>query len=919
MLTITHLKKEYAIEKKTFCALNDLNLNFPKVQFAAVLGPSGCGKTTLLNCIGGLDSFTSGDIQIDGKSLLTMSEEEHNSYRNNYIGFVFQNYYLIPQLTVLENIKVALAVRDYSQKEIDRLCKEALKRVGLEDIANKKPNQISGGQAQRVAIARCLVTNPSIILADEPTGALDSENSLLVMNLLKELSKKCLVIVVTHNEELAHDYADRIIRLKDGSLISDEELIHTENKESSKRELKRSHLSFSMTSKLARRNLLSRKGKTILTGIANSFGMIGIGFFLAINLGFSTYSQNLSKASASTLPVVVTAYNRVSQTDKFNDKNASEEYPDAKEIYPAVDLNTEYSYSHNYFSPKYLSYLDQLKEEKIVRDYTLNYGHNYSFNLTTEYPTSLDGEHEGGIGKVQTTITSYNSYAYQASLPYNIFHVLYGDLEQYDLLAGSMPTEKTDLVLVVDKYNAISFDILQALGFYNSYDQEVEVQDKTLKTKVKPIQFTDIINREYKIFSNDEYFIDYDTIDVADANGITRNIFRYQEASLTQEFYQQHGTSLKIKGIIRSKRSSPLSILSPALCYMPSLQEELMPENEQSKVAQNIYKNLVFAKPDDYSSGVVLNNFVAEIQAVIDEYKNSKTSVLPTSQFNEVFERYFRYYPYVAKNYFYIGFNTFLNDCKRIGANLIDEKLLGLNLAKGTILQETIDEIQELGINGEFDKAYQKMISLIAYANAYATITSLVIFPVDLQTRPLLLAKLDEYNKNENKDESLALNEKEQVNYVAQDESTLLVQIGELISLISLILILFAIVSLTVSSSMTALLTSNNVLERKKEIGLLRSLGSRKRDVIKLFEIEAVVVGVISGVIGSLITFGLSFPVNAFINYYFSRYHVGTICDFTFYHGLILVGIGMLVGFIAALLPAVKASKQNPVDSLRSE
>ena len=921
MIEIKSLRKEYVSEKTSLCALSDLSLSFPKVQFVSVLGPSGCGKTTLLNCLGGLDSFTSGDILIDGKSLRLMNEQELNAYRNNHIGFVFQNYYLIPQLTLLDNIKIALAVRDYSQSEIDRRAKEALKKVGLEDCANKKPNQISGGQAQRVAIARCIVTEPSVILADEPTGALDSQNSIVVMDLLKELSKDHLVIVVTHNEELAKQYSNRIIRLKDGCLVSDE--LCGEDQESvtaKKKELKRSHLSLLMSTKLAAHNLFSRKAKTILTGIANSFGMIGIGFLLAINLGFRKYSINLSSASATSLPVVVTTYNRTSTTEKFSDKNASISYTDAKEIYPSVDLESQYSYSYNQFTPKYLSYLNSLKQQNLVRDYTMNYGNSYSYNLTTVFPKSIDEEHEGGYQAVNTTITSYNSYAYQANLPYNIFHVLYGDLNQYDVIAGTLPQNKEDLVLVVDQYNAVDFDILKALGFYNNYDTESQVQDKSLSTKVKPISFETVLQKEYKIFNNDEYYKDYESLEITDAMGNTRIIPRYQEPELTEDFYSKHGTTLKISAIIRPKSSSPLTILAPALCYLPALQDEYMPKNEESKIAQSIRKNLVFRRPDYLPSdqNVVLS-FVNEVTTIIDDFINSGSSVLPTSRLNEVFYNYFSYYPVVARNYYYFGYSTFLSDARNHGASLVDEELLGKDLAQGSVLQEQFNKILVAANEGDNDKLYDLIISIIAYSNAYSEISSLIIFPVDLQSRALLLSKLDEFNNNVDKNQNMALSEDEKVFYVAANANSMLESVGEMISLVSIILIIFAVISLVVSSSMTALLTSNNVLERKKEIGLLRSLGSRKIDVIRIFETEAISVGFLSGVIGSLITFVLSFPINALINSYYPRYRVGEIVNFVWYHGVIVVAIGVFIAFVASLIPAIKASKQNPVDALRSD
>ena len=941
MLEIKNLRKDYLTDDKPFTALSDISLSFPEVQFVTVLGPSGCGKTTLLNCIGGLDKISDGDITIDENSLPRMNDAQLDSYRNNYIGFIFQNYYLIPQLSVLDNVKIALAVRNYSQEEMNEKSIQALKRIGIEDLKDKKPNQLSGGQAQRVAIARCLVTSPRIILADEPTGALDSRTSVAIMDLLKELSKDHLVIMVTHNEDLARRYADRIINLKDGKLVSDITLNQVNKQpEEEKKELKKSKLSFWMSLKLVWKNLLSRKGKNILTSIANSFGIIGIGFFFAINYGFNHYSTNLSTASATSLPVVVSAYNRKSQTESFSSKNASVSYPDVEEIYPSVDTSTSYSYTYNNFTPKYMAYLNQLQEEGILREYITSYSNNYSYNLTTTFPDSLDGEHKGGLGLVNTTVTSYNYYAYSAKLPYNIFHVLYGDISQYDLITKNytipgtnqkshLPTNKNEIVLVVNNYNAVNFKILQQLGFYHSEDEQEDVEDETLKSKVKPISFGDILGKEYKVFDNDEFYTSLADEELTDANDFTRTIHHYSKQELTKDFYDNHGESLKIVGIIRPKRTSPFTILAPALCYLPSLQEELMPKNEQSQLSRRIKDNILFHAPVGIDKNSALLVFCLEIQEVLNNYFASASSVLPTEELNSIFNRYFYYYPLEATGYMYLGFSSFLSDAANHGANLVSDELLGRDLSKQSVLEEQMEKISKAGFPQEGEPDYQalydEIISLVAYANAYSKITGIVLFPVDLPSRALLIERLDVFNtyndKLEQKDNKYATSDEEKVYYVASDANELIEEVGEMITLVSTILIAFAAISLLVSSAMTASLTSNNVLERKKEIGLLRSLGSSKKDVSRLFEMEAIIIGLLAGVVGSLMTFFLSFPLNILINSTstISYYNVGNICHFTWWHALIIVTVSVVLGFVSALIPALKASKQNPVETLRSE
>lgn len=912
MLEIKNLSKEYKIENESFLALNDVSVTFPSVQFVSVLGPSGCGKTTLLNCIGGLDNFSSGEICLNNQNLSQMNEKELNCYRNNEIGFVFQNYYLIPQLTVLDNVKIALEVRDYSPKEVHKKAIEALKRVGIENLKNKKPNQLSGGQAQRVSIARAIVTDPRIILADEPTGALDSQNSIVIMDLLKELSKTKLVIMVTHNEDLAKQYSDRIIHLKDGKLISDELLDENETELQNKKELRRSKLSLKMSFKLALKNILSRKVKTILAGIGNSFGMIGIGFLLAVNLGFNKYSTNLSAATATSLPVVVSAYNQKSSSEDYADKNASTSYPDTDEIYPKVDVDSQYSYTYNHFSSKYFSYLDSLQSQGIIREYIESYSNDYSFNLVTKYPSSINGNKESYYGKVDTSSTNYNYYAYQSGLPYNIFHVLYGDLDQYDLLCGSLPQDENDLVLVVDQYNSISFSILQKLGFYHYSDQQSDVKDASLETKVKPIKFKDILSKEYKVFNNDEFYSSMNETEISDGLGNKRNVYFYTQATLDENFYTSCGRTLKISGIIRAKNTSPFSILSASLCYTTKLQDILMKENEESSLAKNIHNNLLF------SNSKTILEFIESLKEIVSDYQNSESKILPTSQLNNLFSQYFNYYIFDNEGYYYSGFYNFLRDCRIHGASLVSDELLGKDLSNENVLNEQLEKIESYYLNGDVDNLYKSIISIIAYSNAYSLISYVVIFPVDLTMRSTLIEKLDLFNSIDG-DSSHATIEEEKVFYVSLDGNAMIQEVGEMISLVSMILLIFAAISLIVSSSMTALLTSNNVLERKKEIGLLRSLGSKKSDVVTIFEIEATLMGVVTGIIGSLMTYLLSFPINNLINYYYSYYHVGTICDFTWYHALFLLGFSILVGLIASLIPAIKASKKNPVDALRSE
>ena len=937
MIKVKHLFKDYPIDKTTFHALKDINLSFSSGEFVAILGPSGCGKTTFLNLLGGLDAITDGDILFKGESLKTMSSSKLNSYRNNDIGFIFQNYFLIPQFNVLDNVKIALQVRNYKDDVIDKLANDALKRVGISSLAEKKPNELSGGQAQRVAIARALVASPSIILADEPTGALDSKSSIEIMNLLKELFSDKLVIMVTHNDQLAKQYATRIIELKDGEVYSDSK----SEKNSEETEVKRSSsnskerkLPLLTRFKLAFKNLISKKGKTILTGLVNSFGMIGIGFFLAINHGFSLYSDNMSKETVSSLPIVLSSYESKSSSETFNDTNASDAYTDKDEIYPSVSQASQNSYKYNNFSIKYFNYLDSLKEDGIVKDYLISYGNSYSFNLMTEFPDSISTSAKGGISLINTSSTSYNYYAYSSGLPYNIFHMLYGDLDQYDLLEGTLPQSSDELVLVVNKYNAVPFKILQNLGFYNLNDSEDDVKDKSLSTKVKPIKFKDIIGKEYKVFSNDEYYtkVDFDSeANKTDSLGNKRDVTRYlPKYDLTgndiNSFYNGNGKTLKISGIIRAKKTSTMSMLAPSLCFLPSLQYSLVEENSTSQVNTTLANNILFKSPSSTATADEAKEaFVNALNDIMSDYINGKTDIIPTSALNNILDDYFQYrgfklssYNDKLTGYTYSGFTSFLNQARQLGVNLIDDDMMKQDLSDNSILNGYLVSIYD-NLMSEPETSYRILISLVAALNAYSTVQNVVIFPTTLANRTELLNRLTSFNEIAPNSKDHASSEEEQVFFNKLNDNPILKDVEDMVSLVSVILMIFAVVSLTVSCCMTALMTSNNVLERKKEIGLLRSLGSRKRDITSIFEIEAGFIGLIAGLLGSLVTYVLSFPINHIIDYYYPSYNASNICSLTYYHVLIIIAISIFIVLLSAFIPAFKASRESPVKCLRSE
>lgn len=914
MVTLDSIVKDYG-KKKTYRALKGISLSFPSIQFVSILGPSGCGKTTLLNLLGGLDSITSGDIRIDGRSLREMDDGERNRYRNEKIGFIFQDYFLIPQLKVLDNVRIALQVRGVPDSESREKALAMLRDVGIEDLADKKPNELSGGQTQRAAIARALITDPEIILADEPTGALDSDNSEAVMALLKEQSKKRLVILVTHNEELARRYSDRIVRIKDGRVVSDENIHDQEREEGERTLVKKSRLPFLTAIKIAFKNLAEKKWKTFLTCIANSFGMIGIGFFLSLNTGFSTYASQVSRVTASSLPIILTSYSTVTDSESFADVNSSVLYPKDEEIYPTVSTSSTTAYVYNNFTNKYFSFLDSLIEEGLVSEYVVNYGNSYSLNLTTTYPASLDGQKDSYVGGVNTTMTSYNSIGSSTGLPTSVFHVLYGGLSDYDCIAGRKPEKDDEIILVVDKYNSVSFSILKNIGFYNSSDGENDVKDPESDTKVKPISFTDILGKKYKVFSNEDYFYKTGEQELEDAFGLQKTVSRYATKNVSELFEDEKaGEELEIVGIYRPKKDSDYGLLSPALCFLPDLQESIVDANYSCQMGKDMRGNVVFSPGGDIST---FNALVDELETALADYLNGETTVLPSSNVNSILNRYFYYYDYRSGNQ--TSLSSLVSQAGTLGIQVLPESMAGLSLSDPDSATALVDQAKAYLAQGDTQAIYDLVIGLSAYVNAYSLIDYVTILPASLSLRNEILDRLDSFNVIEAGSNDHASSASEQVFYSSANDSYAVSQVSQVIDMASLVLLVFAAISLTVSCAMTAILTTNNVLERRKEIGLLRSLGARKTDILGLFEIEAVFIGFLTGLVGSLATYLLTYPVNALISFYYPSYGVEHLAQFVFPHVFVLVAIGLVVGFLSALIPSLNAARQDPVKCLRSD
>lgn len=541
MLTLHQLKKVYELATAKQTVLNNINLSFRKKEFVAILGPSGSGKTTLLTIIGGLDSYTDGDLLINGHSTKNFKEEDWDAYRNNSVGFIFQNYHLIPHLTVLENVEMGMKLSGVNQSERREKAKEALIKVGLEDHITKKPNQLSGGQMQRVAIARAIVNDPDIILADEPTGALDSATSIQVMELIKELAKEKLVIMVTHNAELASTYANRIIQLKDGELLEDTHPFSEDEMDSTYR-LQHTSMSFLTALKSSGKNILSKKWRTLLTSIASSVGIIGVALVLSIANGFSKQMEQFQTEMLSSLPITITNGVSIDFTKQPIRKQIREEF-DSDQLYITTpEEENPFFTNENELTSEYLDYIYQL-DPTLINHFTLS--------RSVELPIlhKLDGKAKKLNGP-NVHLTTY---------PFKEKENLSSYLQaNYDLLAGAFPTKETDLVLLVDSYNQLDSLMASELGLTN-----------------KKIDVFSLVNKEFKLVFNDDYYVQEEDLFTVNGN----------PTDLTPMYENNHQLTLPLAGIIRTKMGVKTQE-SPGLLYSDQLNERFIENARNSEIVQ---------------------------------------------------------------------------------------------------------------------------------------------------------------------------------------------------------------------------------------------------------------------------------------------------------------------------------------------
>lgn len=869
MLKLENIKKDYITGDTAVHALKGVSVEFRKSEFVSILGQSGCGKTTLLNIIGGLDRYTSGELYIGGRATSDFRDRDWDNYRNHSVGFIFQSYNLIPHQSVLSNVELALTLTGVPRAERRRRAAEALEKVGLADQLNKKPNEMSGGQMQRVAIARALVNDPEILLADEPTGALDSETSVQIMELLKEISKDRLVIMVTHNPELAKQYSTRIIRLLDGN-ITDDTMPYSgdEEEKTEKKSGRRPSMSFLTALSLSLNNLMTKKARTFLTAFAGSIGIIGIALILSLSNGVNAYIARVEQETLSSYPITIEqAGMDVSQlvSDLMGKNEPNGDREDGR-IYSNNVMTEMMSTMVNGISANNLSELKKhIEKTSAFSDNTSEIEYKYStvmniydekgnrVNPNTVFSTVFP-EGQSSSGNMQMSSSFSNTEVWTRLFENKEFLK-----KQYDVIAGRMPEKYNEIVLAVDKNNQISDYALYSLGLKDSAELEEMMKKAQAGEKIEPTaevsySYDDILGLKFKLLCNTDYF-------EKNADGTWSD--KTDDSLYVSSKLNTAAEDITVVGIIRPADSSVANQTSGFVGYPESLMEHLINKVNDSEIVKaqkadpekNVFTGRPFETDADNMTYEQLTAYIATLpekeQAEYNAYISQMTAAGQTKeQITEQFKAAIK-----QKN----NNSTYDGNLKLMGVSSLDEPSV---------------------IN---------------------------IYPKDFEAKEKISDLITEYNKGVKDTEKITYTD-----YIG----LMLSSVTTIINAISYILIAFISISLIVSSIMIGIITYISVLERTKEIGVLRAMGASKKDVSRVFNAETLIVGFAAGAIGILITLLLLIPINAVIA---AVTDISGLAVLPFAGGAALVIISMLLTLISGLFPSRVAAKKDPVTALRSE
>ncbi|MDD7281282.1 MAG: ABC transporter ATP-binding protein/permease [Erysipelotrichaceae bacterium] len=860
MLRCENIVKDYQTSEEVVHALKGVSLSFRDSEFVSILGQSGCGKTTFLNIIGGLDQYTSGDLIINGKSTKNYADKDWDTYRNHKIGFVFQSYNLIPHQSVLSNVELALTLSGVSKEERRKRAIEALEKVGLKDQINKKPTQMSGGQMQRVAIARAIVNNPDIILADEPTGALDSHTSVQIMEILKEISKEKLVIMVTHNPDLAQQYSSRIIRLFDGQVVDDSnpyeevETIVDEHTE------KKTVMSFMTALSLSLNNLMTKKARTILVSFAGSIGIIGIALILSLSNGVQSYIDGVESDTMTAYPISIqaTTMDMTSMMESMTpDSEAKDEQRDMDKIYTKSFVNNVLesiasSKQNNLTELK--SYIESEDGQEIRNNSrAIEYSYGLNLNVYNEQTDSglvqvspnglIDKLGMGDLMNARASIMSSTSDANEVWLQLPDEEELKNS--EFELIEGNWPENYNEVVIAVDKNNNITDYALYSLGILNqdevvdSYNKIVQGSSSEVKTTKEKEAYAmdELMDTKFKLVLNSDLF--------EKVNGIW--IDRSEDEDYVQKVVD-NATEVKVVGVIRQKENTMASGMLGGIYYSSEMRDYVIDQCENS--------------------------------AIVKEQKENEDINIFTGK-------------------------EFRNGEKLDFTSLTDQEKLAMSMMSQDEILAYMETYND-NINATLESNLKKM-GVVDLDSP----TQISLYAKDFDSKEVLSDCIEDYNQMQED----AGNKNNTISYT-DIVGTMISSVSTVINMISYVLIGFVSISLVVSSIMIGIITYISVLERTKEIGILRSIGASKKDISHIFNAESFIIGLASGLIGIGLTVLLNWPISTIVE---AKTGVANLAILPWQGGLILVVISVILSLIAGLIPSKIASKKDPVESLRSE
>ena len=925
MLKLENITKDYKVGDMTVHALRGVSLEFRRSEFVAVLGHSGCGKTTLLNIIGGLDRYTSGDVAINGRSTKNYKDRDWDSYRNHSVGFVFQSYNLIPHQSVLRNVELALTIAGVSKEERTRRAKKALSDVGLADQLKKRPNQLSGGQMQRVAIARALVNDPEILLADEPTGALDSETSVQVMEILKKVAEKRLVVMVTHNPELAEKYATRIVRLKDGLVTDDSDPCSPETEERDKVKSGRARMGFLTSLSLSLNNLMTKKGRTVLTAFAGSIGIIGIALILSMSNGVNKYIDDIQRETMTSYPITIQSEAvdlsglmgmRSEMMRAYSERGENADRTGINAGYSKLEAGEALSSSvkeNNLTAFK--RYLDDPESEinGYIGENGVVYSYDVDFNVYAYDPdgklidtdSSVD-DLSGGSKSGFSGFFAMSSMMGRSSVGAKNFTELMPGADglavsrvvtdNYELLYGNWPEKLDEVVLILEEDNSLDAETLYQLGFITG-DEYLEAKsaiESGEKAQERSWDYSEIDGRRFYLVTASDFYEE-------GADGLFINVG--DNPIKTQEL-AENGLELKISGVVREKDGLRMGASGAAVGYTSLLTDWVVEHTDNSAVVKaqeadssvNVLNGLRFEALDDEAKIADAKEHISKLS--IGEKANLYTLIAYYERQNAAGEEA-PAETQLPEGYPEGGEYSQPAPSGEEGmAAMLDAWLAGD--PDPDILLGIYDE----QIGGQSYEDNLKSFGKVSYEAP----DSISIYADSFEAKELISDAISRYNEGEAEENRITYTD-----YVALLTSS----ITEIVDVVSYVLIAFVAVSLVVSSIMIGIITHISVMERTKEIGILRALGASKRNISQVFNAETVIIGLISGALGVGVSMVLTIPINAILRSLTGSQTVAASLPIS--NGAILVAISVAITVIGGLIPAKRAAKKDPVIALRTE